>query len=250
MARSNDWDLDVEHSPVVQAIRAHEWSVLHHRVRPELSQCPRCEHRVDASTFFRLHEIRRRTFWVLVCATVHTIVSCISRWKCSHCGRTFTWYPAFAMRHKRYVLPLILERSQAYVEQEDQSYRQGVREQGEPIFHARSEDEEITAASSEQAKTQERVLALAHSTLHRWVSTVGALGQTLRRAWRLIQQACPARGLVRELAGFRVAPGKYRSPARQGVLHACRCLCVTEGVYAAIFGVSIFPNLATACRWT
>jgi hypothetical protein len=205
---------------------------------------------VDAPVFFRLHEIRRRTFWVLICATVHTIVSCLSRWKCSHCGRTFTWYPAFALRHKRYVLPQILKRSQAYVEQPDQSYRQGVREQGKSVFHARSEGEEITAASSEQAKEHERVLALAPSTLYRWVSTLGALGQTLRRALSLIQQARPARGLVRELAGFRVAPGKYRSQARQGVLHACRCLCVTEGVYAAVFGVSIFPHLATACHWT
>ena len=250
MAASSPLDPDVEQSPVVQTIRAYERGVLHHRVRPELSQCPRCEWPVDAPVFFRLHEIRRRTFRVLVCAMVHTVVSWITRWKCRRCERTFTWYPAFAMRHQRYVLGVVLARSQGYVEQDEQSYRQGVRDQGQPLFHGQAEGEEIRATSSHEDKANERVCALAHTTLYRWVSTLGALQHTLRQALSVIKQARPATGLIRDLARFRAAPGKWRSEARRVVLHACRSLCVTEGIYAAVFGVSIFPTFATACHWT
>lgn len=250
MAASNPLDPAVEQSCVVQAIRAYEQDVLHHRVRPKLRQCPRCECWANAPAFFRLHEIRRRTFRAVVPGLVYTILSLITRWKCARCRRTFTWHPAFAMPHKRYVLPVILDRSQAYVETDEQSYRQGVREQGQPIFHEQPEPERITAASSEEDKAKECVPALAHTPRYRWVSTLGALRHTLRRAWSLIKQARSDRGVVRDLAGFQAAPGKFRSQARRRILHACRSLCATEGVYAGIFGASIFPHLATPCGWT
>lgn len=250
MAASNHLDPVAEQSPLVKAIRAYEQHVLHHRVRPQLGQCPRCECPVDAPVFFRLHEIRRRTFLVVVRDVVCTILSLITRWKCARCQRTFTWRPAFAAPHKRYVLPVILDWSRAYVETDEQSYRRGVQDRGKPVFHEQPEHEQIRADSSEEDKAKEGTAALAHTTLYRWISTLGAWRHTLRRACSLIKQKHPATGLFRDVAGFRVAEGKFRSQARQRVLHACRSLCVTEGTYAAVFGVSIFPNLATPCHWT
>ena len=250
MAASNHLDPMAEQWPVVKAIRAHEQDVLHHRVRPQLGQCPRCHCPVEAGVFFRCHEIRRRTFVVVVRDLVYTILSLITRWKCAQCQRTFTWYPAFAMPHKRYVLPVIMDRSRAYVETDEQSYRRGVQDGGQPVFHGQPEHEQIRADSSEEDKTKEGTAALAHTTLYRWISTLGALRHTLRRAWSLIEQKHPATGVFRDVAGFRVAEGKFRSQARRRVLHAYRSLCVTEAAYGDLFGVSIFPNLATACGWT
>jgi hypothetical protein len=198
---------------------------------------------------FRRHETRPRTFLVVVRDLVYTILSVITRWKCRECQRTFTWYPAFAVPHKRYVLPVILERCRAYAERDEQSYRKGVQERGRPVFHEQPQGEQITADSTEEEKASERVPALAHTTLYRWVSTLGAWAHVLRRAWNLIQQRRPWAGVFREVAGFRVASGKFRSRARRRVLHACRSLCVTEAVYGEAFGVSMFPHLATACGW-
>ena len=239
----------VEQSPVVQAIRRYEEDVRHHRVRPQLSQCPRCGCRADGPAFFRCHERRARTFLVVVADLVYRVASVITRWRCGRCRRTFTWYPPFAAPHKRYVLAEMLERCRAYVERDGQSYRKGVQEGGRPLFHEQPRAEQITAESTEEDKASERVPALAHTTLYRWVSLLGGWGHTLRRAWNLIKQKRPWAAGVREVAGRRVAPGKFRSRARRRVLHGCRSLCVAEALYGEIFGVSIFPNLATACGW-
>jgi hypothetical protein len=249
MARNLPLSRVVEQSPVVQAIRRYEQDVRHHRVRPRLSQCPRCGCPAETRALFRCHETRARTFLVVVRDLVYTILSVITRWKCPRCRRTFTWYPAFAVPHKRYVLAVILERCRAYVESEEASYRKGVQERGKPVFHEQPQGRQITADSTEREKANETVRALAHTTLYRWVSTLGAWAHTLRRARELIKQRRPGTLLFRELADFRVASGKCRSRARRRVLHACRSLCVTEAVYAAVFGVSIFPHLATACGW-
>jgi hypothetical protein len=250
MAANNLSNPVVDPSPVVQAIHTYRDDVLHGRVRPQLSQCPLCKCPAHARVFFRRHEARERTFLVVVRDLVHTVLCLITRWKCAQCKRTFTWYPPFALPHKRYVLPGILDRCRRYVEDEEASYRTGVQEQGRPVFHAPPEGQEITADSSEAEKRKEEVRALAHSTLYRWVTTLGTLPHTMRRAWNLIQQQDPATPLVRELASFRVAATKHGTPARGRVLHACRSLCVTETRYAQIFGISIFPNLGTGCSWT
>ena len=249
MAPNDSLSPAVEHSPVVQAIRRYEQDVLHHRARPQLSQCPRCGCRAQTRALFWCHESRGRTFLVVVRGLVYRVLSVITRWKCGRCRRTFTWYPAFALPHKRYVLAVMLERCQACVEGGERSYREGVREGGRPVFHEQPQGQQITAESTEEEKADERVRALAHTTLYRWVGTLGAWRHMLRRAWALIKQRRPGAPVFRDVAGFRVAPGKFRSRARRGVLHACRSLCVTEAVYAEIFRVSIFPNLATACGW-
>jgi hypothetical protein len=198
---------------------------------------------------FRRHETRPRTFLVVVRELVYTVLSLITRWKCRECQRTFTWYPAFAVPHKRYVLGVILDRCQACVERDEQSYRKGVQERGMPVFHEQPQAQQITAGSTEEEKASERVPALAHTTLYRWVSTLGAWRHLLGRALDLIKQKCPGAPLFRDLAGFRVAPGKSRSRARRGVLHACWSLCVTAAVYGGVFGLSFVPHLATACGW-
>jgi hypothetical protein len=238
----------VEQSPVVQAIRRYEEDVRHHRVRPQLSQCPRCGWRADGPALFRCHERRARTFLVVVADLVYRVLCVITRWRCGHCKGTFTWYPPFAVPHKRYVLAELLGRCRAYVEQDEQSYRKGVQEGGRPVFHEQPRAEQITAESTEEEKASERVAVLAPTTLYRWVSALGAGGRLGRRALDLIRQKDPQTGVFRELGGLRIAAKKSRDGARRGVLRRCWRLCVAEAAFVATFGVSIFHRVGNGGR--
>jgi len=236
-------------SPLVQQIQAYEDEVRRNRIRLRLSHCPKCRSPADRPAFFRRHDIRARQYWVVIDGMVQKIHSVITRWRCTECNQTFTLYPPFAMPHKRYVLTEILSRSQQYVDTPQLSYRQSVEQNHRPIFHASPHRQAITAHSTEAEKEKERNPALAHTTVYRWITTLGHLPKTLRQAWELIKQKEPTTRLIRHLAEFRVAPWKYRTEARRKVLAACRSLCVTEGAYARLFDASIFPRIATECSW-
>ena len=238
----------VERSPVVQAIRRYEQDVRHHRVRVQLSQCPRCGCKADGPRSFRRHGVRLRWFLVVVGNLVHRVASAVGRWRCVECKRTFTWYPPFAVPYKRYVIGQMLGRCRAYVERDDRGYRQGVEEQGRPVFHEQPESEQVTAESTEEEKASERVSVLAHTTLYRWVSALGAWGHLVLRALDLVKQKNPQTGVFRELSGLQIAPGKFRSGARRGVLETCWSLCVAEAAYVAAFGVSIFHRVGNGVR--
>jgi len=186
---------------------------------------------------------------VVVGDLVHRALSRLIRWKCPRCRQTFTGYPPFALPHKRYVRPVIFARSRAYVEDDTQSYRQAVQDGGRSIFHPRREDQAVTAESTEEEKRKEQTPILTHTTLHRWITTLGQWPKTMRHAWDLIQQRDPATTRLRDLWRLSVPPWKSRSEARRALLRACRRLFRTEAIYVATFGVSIFPNLATGCGW-
>lgn len=234
---------------MVQEVRQYEHDVRHYHFRPEFERCPRCHRRAEGAAFFSRHDIRDRTFLVVVASMVHKLKSIISRWKCPLCGRKFVLYPRFALPHKRYTLPAFEERSPRYVEDVPRTYRKAVKENGSPIFYARKPGEEITAASTEAQKLKEKVPAMSHSTLYRWTTTFGQLRRTLRKASELIKQKAPMSTLFRDLAGFRVSSRKYRSRARKHILHRCWSLWKTDPAYSQIFGVSIFPHFATRLSW-
>jgi hypothetical protein len=147
------------------------------------------------------------------------------------CHRTFTIYPAFALPFKRYVLPFILARCIAYVEDEVRTYREGVEEGGQPISH---EDADGGAQ-------------LWPSTLWRWVGRLGQFPVTVRQALNLIGQKEPSTDVFRALGLLRIGAWKFRSAARKRLLQRCRELVTTDRIYTRLFGASVFPDLATRC---
>jgi len=240
----------VEASSMVEEIWTYRDAVIHDRVRPSFRQCPQCQYESQEGERFRRHEARDRWFWVVVDCMVQRVLSLITRWKCVHCQGTFTLYPRFALPHKRYVLAELWPRAQRYVQEDGVSYRRASTTNARPVFHDRDESEEITRDSNEEDRIQERVPALAHTTVYRWVTTLGQLPNTMRRAGEWIRQRQPETRLFRDLAGFRIRAGKYRSDGRGRVLQACRALGLAEATYQSVFGISVFPNLATSCGWT
>ena len=216
--------------PILEEIQSYTRAVEKNEVQCDLPCCPRC--REPAS--FKLHERRRRTYLVVVERLVKTVLSLLTRWKCERCGETFTLYPAFALPRKRYVRQEVFCRAGRYVEGDHESYRKAVKVDGMGVFHE-GQGEEI----------DER--ALAHTTLYRWLGLFSSLESTCREALRLLREKAPACDVFRKI--LPIAPWKYRSEERRGVLGDCRRLLVAEVEYRRLFGISIFPRLATVSAW-
>lgn len=146
-------------------IESYHHQVLQGKISCELPPCPFC----GAPDCFRRHEARRRTFYVVGDQWVEIVLCRITRWKCSHCGKIRTQHPPFALPYKRYTRQTLMGFSQAYLEDEASSYRKAVLEDGLPIgFASKPGEEEIDERQ------------LAHSTLYRWVTTLGGFKEVLR----------------------------------------------------------------------
>lgn len=216
-------------------IESYDHQVLQGNISCELPPCPFCETPPDG---FRRHEARRRLFYVISGQWVEIVWCRITRWKCSHCRKIRTQQPPFALPYKRYTRQTLMGFSQAYLEEEASSYRKVVLGDGLPIGYA-----------SKPGKEEIDERQLAHSTLYRWVTTLGGFQEVCARALDLILQKEPASAICRGLALLKVPPSKYVKAPREGVLRRCRELLHLEVSYRHIFQASIFPYLATWCAW-
>ena len=169
---------------------------------------------------------------MIVDQTIEKEKGLLLRWKCPGCNRTATDYPKFALPYKRYTLPTILAFSQAYVEEPRVSYRQLVDTCPLPYRLQPGSD-------------TDREPELAHSSIHRWITTLGGYCGIVKEATSLMLQADPTTALCRDLAGLLISPGKYLSPARKQILFTCLHLVSLIPAYQSMFGASIFPKLAT-----
>lgn len=139
------------------------------------------------------------------------------------------------MPHKRYVLQTIDWKCGVFLGEEI-SYRQTVEEQGRPTVY------------DQAPRGGESSAALSPSTLWRWLSWMGGLEKTTRKAFRVIREANPCASLHRE--AWTVSPKKYRSESRSQVLEKALELLVTETVFQRQFNRSLFPHFATAYDWS
>lgn len=221
-------DSDLKHE-----IEDYGAKVKNAEVACDLRDCPLCC--AEKVRFWR-NGFRVRLFLVIVEHLVERVDSCLSCWKCSVCGRGLTLYPDFALPYKHYVGSVIVEHSRAYVEEESRGYRRCVREGKLCNCYPETSDDKPAAE-------------LAHTTLYRWVTTLGGLSMLLRKALDLIRHKDPARGVARDLGRLRIASGKFKSRSRRSVLKGCAELLVTDRAYRLLFDVSALPDLATACGW-
>lgn len=150
-------------------------------------------------------------------------------------GRSPTIRP-FALRHKQFVSPTLLERAKDFVGS-PKSYRQAVREQQRSLVYDDRQEHPLAT----------RGAALAPSTLWRWLAWLGQLTRTVQQAGQLICQKDPHSTLHNEV--LPVDPRKYRSEQRRvGLEQAARMLLV-ESAFHEHFGKKIFPRFATGCGW-
>jgi len=195
-----------------------------------LQFCPQCH---VTPEHFKRHAKRQRKFLVIVEQVAHVVIGLLTCWKCPGCSTCFTGYPPFALPYKRYTLPTICAFSQRYVANDSMTYRKLIQQN--PIGSL-----QIGNAAEWQ---------LDHSTIHRWIGTLGQFDTIIRKAQDLILQADPASTLCRDLAALTVAPRKHTSEWRKTLLLGCRRLLDLEKRFFRLFDVSIFHNLATKCAY-
>ena len=117
--------------------------------------------------------------------------------------------PAVRPAHKAYTLLQMAEHAAKYVSNASTSYRKGVSSGNLPNFYEKLP----SAESAPLGCTDERssLPAMAHTSLFRWVSTLGDDGQRQ-------SDDIPA--------DFAPAPHKFTSEQRRSTLVACRAACL------------------------
>lgn len=126
----------------------------------------------------------------------------------------------------------MLEKSSEYLGTEH-SYRKTVEAQGMPIMY-----------DDRKHAEKRQPVGLAPSTVWRWLSWLGGMGDTLRAAWELIRQKEPNSMLHRQ--AWAVSPAKYRSEQRRQTLVETMQALAVDRMCGRIFGTGIFPRYATS----
>jgi hypothetical protein len=224
---------------IQQKIKDYNQEVIKNRRRCALEICPRCQQKPP---FFKRHDVRQRKLRIIVERLILSVLLLLVRRKCPQCGKTFTDYPPFAWPYKRYVSHQIIERSLRYLQEDTTSYEQATRELDPGQQNGRSPPWQPMPVCHQDMGCARQ---FAPSTVHRWITTLGSMKNTLQAAMNLLlekgsdihRQACdlPAR--------------KYRSQERKRLLQDCLMLFHTEARYRILFGCSIFPELAISCCW-
>ncbi len=202
---------NIAQSPDVHAVRMYREDVLFDRVRCSLHRCPHCGCQRKGKYYFRRHAVRSRTLSIVVGRLIHKVEASFIRWKCPICGCTFTDYPSFAIPFKHYSLPQMRERARRYVRDNRISYRKGVTTSAMPLYHANGKV--MSADAGELEKEGEELSTMAHSTLYRWITTLGR---------RMSQGNGNTDSTCKPVS--RISTRKYRKQARKRVLEACRNL--------------------------
>jgi hypothetical protein len=213
----------------LEDIKAYQQKVEKDKITAHnLPPCLRCS--VDSS-FFKIHAFRERRFLIIVEMFIKAVFCTLIRFKCPGCGKTFTFYPDFAIPHKHYTRQSITGFCARYVESEDMTYRQAVMvDNGTPGYPQNDG-------------------TLAPSTIHRWITTLGRFPQTGRAALILLLQQNPVSSICRDLARLMIPQRKYKTHARKKQLIGCRQLLIIEAFFQATFKTSIFTKLAMCCAF-
>jgi hypothetical protein len=195
----------------------------------DLPPCPRCN---VESHYFKNHAYRERLFLIIVDMVVQPIRGYLLRFRCPGCGKTFPFYPDFAIPYKRYTRQTITGFAERYVDSDD-SYLKAVMDK----------DEKSVPGYPDEEKT------LAPSTIHRWVTSLSRLVNTTQKALDLICQEKPGSSICRDLAQRVVPRSKYRTEGRKTSLSNCFRLIATEALFKTVFNLSIFTKLAISCAF-
>lgn len=212
-----------------EQIKAHQQELEKDKRTPlNLPQCPRCS--VDPD-HFKLHAYRERRFLVIIKMIVEAVYCPLARFRCIGCNQTFTDYPDFAIPHKHYTRPTIINFTSNYVEPEKITYEKALMV------------DQYVPGYPEGGRT------IAASTIHRWVTTLGQMDQTRQKSLALLLQKDPILSICRDLAQLTIPGHKYKTRCRKALLLGCRQLLIIETLFQAVFKSSIFTKLAIRCAF-
>jgi len=178
-------------------IKTYQEKVEKGKITPDaLDPCPRCNLEPG---HFKIHAYRERRFLIIVEMLVKAVYCALVRFKCTGCGKTFAFYPDFAVPHKHYTRQTIENFSSAYVHDDEKTYETAVEtDDGTPEYP--------------DGRT------LAPSTIHRWIFTLATLIAALQTPPQKesFLQYCynPNR--------LDISPAKYKTHKKMKSLLMCR----------------------------
>jgi hypothetical protein len=214
----------------LEDIKAYQEKVEKGKITPDnLPPCPLCS---VESIYFKIHAYRERRFLILIEMLIKAACCSLVRFKCPGCGKTFTHYPDFAIPHKHYTRPTIMEFSERYVDSDDMTYQQ-----------AAMVDHSLPGYPQNDG-------TLAPSSIHRWITSLARFTQTCRTSLILLLQENPIASICRDLARLTIQKRKYKSDQRKKQLVACHRLLIIEAFFQATFKTSVFTKLATHCGFS
>jgi hypothetical protein len=211
---------------VLAKIQAYQVRLLDNPTSFFPPRCPKCQE----SGALRKHELRPRTFWSVVLHEVKRIPSFVLRVACAICEARTTVLPEFALPHKRYAVPEVVDASERYLLDDASTYESAARVDGRPVFH--------------DAEGKSR----ARSTVHRWIGFLGSLVLLLGSATDLLGEADPAFSPLAEMRP--ISPRCYRSEVRRGLLERAHRLLRVRARLREATDHDLFPRIATPAAWT
>ncbi len=173
-------------------IKAYQEKVEKNKITSnDLDPCPRCN---LEPIHFKIHAYRERRFLIIVEMLVKAVHCALVRFKCTGCGKTFAFYPDFAVPHKHYTRPTVVTFSSTYVEDDQKTYKDAVMTvDGVPT-------------------RLETGRPLAASTIHRWISTLAGIFTANQAAKKKASSGLCKRQIPKK---------KYRTLTRREVLLKC-----------------------------
>jgi len=183
-----------------EEIKAYQEKVEKNKITSNDSDpCPRCN---LEPIHFKIHAYRERRFLIIVEMLVKAVHCALVRFKCTGCGKTFAFYPDFAVPHKHYTRQTVLAFSKSYVQDDQKTYKDAVM----------TVDGVPECSDSGQS--------LASSTIHRWISTLAAIFTAYQEA-----KAEPFhKKASSRLCKTPIPKKKYRTLRRKELLLKCRGL--------------------------
>ena len=179
-------------------IKAYQEKVEKNKITSnDLEPCPRCN---LEPIHFKIHAYRERRFLIIVEMLVKAVHCALVRFKCSGCGKTFVFYPDFAVPHKHYTRPTVLKFSGTYLEDDQKTYKDVVM---------------TVDGAPTRSETDQR---LAPSTIHRWISTLAGIFTAYQEAKAEPLHKKASSGLCIK----QIPKKKYRTLTRREVLLKCR----------------------------
>lgn len=142
-------------SATIEDIKAYQAQVEKGKITSDgLPPCPRCQ---MEPLFFKIHAYRERRFLLIIEMFVKSIFCTLVRFRCVHCGKTFTQYPDFAMPNKHYTRQTIENFSKNYLKDDQKTYETAaMTHDGVPSY-------------------PDSGRRLSGSTIYRWISTLAQL---------------------------------------------------------------------------
>ena len=181
-----------------EQIKAYQEKVEKGKITSDgLDPCPRCNLEPE---HFKIHAFRERRFLIIVQMLVEAVYATLVRFKCACCGKTFTFYPDFAIPHKHYTRQTVVKFSGSYIEDDQKTYQDAV----------------MTIDGVPECSDKGR--ALAPSTIHRWICTLAGIFTAYQEA-----KAEPLHKKASSGLCIRQIPKKkYRTLTRREALLKCR----------------------------